>query len=124
MKAISYLFLGALVICVLAVVLVIVGPILLNRDILVDPRYTQIEDFMRQMLRYITMASIGYILFSWGRKLSEPREDKSATETQPPPQAPAPVVPAPVDSTPPPAARVQSHSSHSYRPEVVPPTHP
>jgi hypothetical protein len=125
MKAISYIFLAALVICVLAVVLVIVGPILLNRDILVDPLYTQIEDFMRQMLRYIIVAAIGYIIFGWGRKLSEPGSSPEAEEKPPPaPIVPAPVVRAPADNEPPSSSRVQSQSSHSYRPEAVPPTHP
>lgn len=125
MKAISYVFLTALVLCVLAVVLVIVGPILLNRDILADPLYTQIEDFMRQMLRYIIVAAIGYILFSWCRRLSEPRGGpEPEAKTPPAPTVPAPVVPAPSEAKPPPSSRVQSQSSHSYRPEVVPPTHP
>jgi len=125
MKAISYIFLAALVTCVLAVVLVIVGPILLNRDILADPLYAQIEDFMRQMLRYIIVATIGYIIFSWGRKLSEPRGEQEPEEKPPPaPAVPAPVVPAPDEQEPASSSRVQSQSSHSYRPEAVPPTHP
>ena len=131
MKAISYLFLAALVVTVVAVVLVIVGPILLNRDILADPLYTQIEDFMRQALRYVIVASIGYIIFSWGRKLSEssePREEKSTPKApSPPTSVPAPLaapVAAPSNPRPPLNARVQSQSSHSYRPDAVPPTHP
>ena len=123
MKLISYLFLAALVVTVVAVVLVIVGPILLDIDILAEPTYTRIEDFMRQALRYIIVAAIGYIIFSWGRKLSEPGESREE-KTKPRAPSPPPLVSAPSDPGPPSSSRVQSQSSHSYRPEAVPPTHP
>ncbi len=72
-KAVSIFFLIALVATVAAVILVIVVPVLLNVDILSDPMYGRLEEFMKRMLLYFLVSALGYVLSSWGRRLSMPK---------------------------------------------------
>ncbi len=72
-KVASYLFLVGLVATVGVVILVIVGPILMEIDILAEPTYSRIETFMRRMLLYFIVFAIGYVIASWGRRLTMPR---------------------------------------------------
>jgi hypothetical protein len=72
MTAVTILFLIALVASVGMVILVVVGPVLLEMDILAEPLYTRIEDFLRRMLLYIIVSAAGYAISSWGRRLTAP----------------------------------------------------
>lgn len=69
-KGLTYVMLACLVVTVGAVLLVIVGPILLEVDILADPIYGRVEDFLRRMLSYVVVFAIGYTVCSWGSRLT------------------------------------------------------
>lgn len=71
-RAVSLLFLLGLIVTVALVLLAVGGPILLNIDILAEPTYTRVTDFMRRMLLYIAACAIGYIITSWGSRLTLP----------------------------------------------------
>lgn len=72
-KVISILFLIGLLIAVGAVIIVVVGPILLDIDILAEPTYGRIEIFLKRMLFYIIVFAIGYVIASWCRRLALPK---------------------------------------------------
>ncbi len=116
-KATSYLFLGALILTVAAVVLVIVVPTLQGRDIMEGGLYDMIESFLVRMLPYIIFFAIGYVISSWGRYLSESPEPKAECRSSPD-DGPAP------ERGPRPEEGGRTTPSRAYRPEVVPPTHP
>ncbi len=81
-RAFSLLFLLGLVGTVGAVLLAVGGPILLDIDILAEPTYTRITDFARRMLSYIVACAIGYVVTSWGSRLTLP-ERRLPTSAQP-----------------------------------------
>ena len=126
MTVITYIFLGALLVTVGAVLLVIVGPILLEIDILAHPTYTRIEVFLRRMLLYIVISATGYVVASWGRRLSEPRSSSAATTPTVSRPKPSPGRDQQTSRVPgsPEGSGSQATRPTAYRPEVVPPTHP
>lgn len=78
-RAVSILFLIGLIVTVGLVLLAVGGPILLNIDILAEPTYTRVTDFMRRMLSYIVACAIGYIITSWGSRLTLPKRHVAAS---------------------------------------------
>jgi len=79
LSAVSILFLIGLIVAVGLVLLAVGGPILLNIDILAEPTYTRVTDFMRRMLLYIVACAIGYIITSWGSRLTLPKRRVAAS---------------------------------------------
>ncbi len=79
LRAVSILFLIGLIVAVGLVLLAVGGPILLNIDILAEPTYTRVTDFMRRMLLYIVACAIGYIITSWGSRLTLPKRRVAAS---------------------------------------------
>lgn len=73
-KVLAYLSMICLVVTVGAVLLVVVGPILLDINILAEPTYTRVEDFLRRMLLYVVVFAVAYTASSWLCRLtmSEP----------------------------------------------------
>ena len=117
-NAATYLFLGALILTIAVVVLVIVVPTLQGRDILDGSLYDMIEALLIRMLPYIIFFALGYVVSSWGRYLSEPRQPRP-NERSPDQARDAPGHPPSRED-----GRGGASATHAYRPEVVPPTHP
>ena len=70
----SKIFLGLVVLTVLVVLLVVVGPILLNIDILAEPTYSTLEDLLKKLLFYLVLWAGGYVVTSWASRLSMPKK--------------------------------------------------
>lgn len=79
-RAVSLLFLIGLVVTVGLVLLAVGGPILRGIDIIQDATYNaRITDFTRRMLYYIVVCAIGYVVTSWGSRLTLPKRRVAAS---------------------------------------------
>ena len=74
----SKMLLGLIVLTVGVVLFVVVGPILLNIDILAEPTYSTLEDLLKELLFYLIVWATGYVITSWVSHLSMPETDRLA----------------------------------------------